>query len=91
MGLLEKNRAALGPPDRCLKSKLNLSVSAALGIGAEIKGIDIATHGDIDRSHPVEAIRMPSDGSAVIDLGSLVVSVVSVPGRLVVDAVPRGP
>jgi hypothetical protein len=50
MGLLEKNRAALGPPDRCLKSKLNLSVSAALGIGAEIKGIDIATHGDIGRA-----------------------------------------
>jgi competence protein ComEC len=45
----------------------------------------------VHRSHPVEVIRMPSDGPAVIDLDSLRVSIVSVPGRLVVDAVPRGP
>jgi competence protein ComEC len=42
-------------------------------------------------AHPVRATHGLADGAATIDLGSLVVHVVSVPGRLVVDARPRGP
>jgi len=42
-------------------------------------------------AHRVGVLRAPTDGPAVIDVGGLVVSIVSVPGRLVVDAVPRGP
>ena len=42
-------------------------------------------------AHPAGATHVLTDGAATIDLGSLVVRVVSVPGRLVVDARPRGP
>jgi competence protein ComEC len=45
----------------------------------------------VHRSHPVGALRTPSDGPAAFELGALLVSIVAVPGRLVVDAVPRGP
>jgi len=42
-------------------------------------------------AHRTSATHGIADGAATIDLGSLVVRIVSVPGRLVVDAQPRGP
>jgi hypothetical protein len=45
----------------------------------------------VHRAHPVGATRTPAGGAAVMEIGALRVSIVSVPGRLVVDAVPRGP
>jgi hypothetical protein len=83
--------------------RTNLSAPAVLEAlrRSEVGAIDLLVIADpsvpdgvvevVSRSHPVAAFRTPSDGPAVIDVGSLVVSVVSVPGRLVVDAVPRGP
>jgi competence protein ComEC len=42
-------------------------------------------------AHVAGATRTADDGPGTIELGRLTVRVVAVPGRLVVDAVPRGP
>jgi hypothetical protein len=45
----------------------------------------------VARAHRIGTTHTPVDGAATVDLGSLTVRIVAVPGRLVVDAVPRGP
>jgi competence protein ComEC len=42
-------------------------------------------------AHRIGQVHDLSDGAATIEVGDLVVRIVAVPGRLVVDAVPRGP
>ncbi len=42
-------------------------------------------------SHPVGTVRTLAEGGGSVAIGPLVVRVTAVPGRLVVEAVPRGP
>jgi len=42
-------------------------------------------------AHRIGQVHDLGDGAATIEVGDLVVRIVAVPGRLVVDAVPRGP
>jgi ComEC/Rec2-related protein len=43
------------------------------------------------RSHRIGRVHGVADGATTLEVGSLVVRVTAVPGRLVVDAAPRGP
>jgi competence protein ComEC len=45
----------------------------------------------VGRSHRVGRFHQVADGAATLQIGSLLVRIAVVPGRLVVDAVPRGP
>ena len=43
------------------------------------------------RAHRTGTVHTVDDGPGTVRLGSLLVRLVAVPGRIVVDAVPRGP
>ena len=45
----------------------------------------------VARTHPVGRVHGVVDGAATVRVGALAVRIVEVPGRLVVDASPRGP
>jgi hypothetical protein len=45
----------------------------------------------VARVHPVGQVHDVDDGAATVEVGSLVVRILAVPGRLVVDAMPRAP